>query len=129
MTVFRTLDHTDLGGTVNIALGLDTELDAHNQTVEIVACLEHGREPAVSNKSLVCQRGAQLVVATDSPPHTATLLVPYPEPGSWYLGLQARCVHPDTRQQLQCWGDLRFASLMAQVDTWLSSHETRNKPR
>ena len=78
MTVFRTLDHTDLGGTVNIALGLDTELDAHNQTVEIVACLEHGCKPAVSIKSLVCKQGDQLVVAMDTPPHTATLLVPYP---------------------------------------------------
>ena len=117
MTRFQVMDHSDLGGTVNIQLGMDQVEDTQGQSVEIYGCLEHGREPRVLNQTqMVCSEESEVRVATDEPPHTATLLIPFPEPGTWYLGLQVRCVDPDTRVRVACWGNFRFANLMANLN-------------
>ena len=117
MTRFTTVDHSDLGGTVNIQLGMDKIDDTQGQSVEIYGCLEKGREPLVINNSMVCDEESEIRIATDEPEHdTALMLIPYPEPGVWYLGLQVRCVDPDTRVQVQCWGNFRFANLMANLN-------------
>jgi len=115
MTRFETLDFSDLGGTINIALAMDT-FDAQNQSIEVYGCLEKGRQPLVRNDSLECDKNSLIKIASDEPPHTALMLVPYPEPGMWYLGLQVRCVNPDSRLAVQCWGDFRFANLMTSIN-------------
>ena len=118
MTRFQTMDHSDLGGTVNIQLGMDNIEDTQlqGQSVEIYGCLEKGREPRVVNETMVCDEESEIRVASDEQPHTDLMLIPFPEPGTWYLGLQVRCVDPDTRVQVQCWGNLRFANLMANLN-------------
>ena len=116
MTRFQTLDHSDLGGTVNIILGMEEIEDRQGQTVEIYGCLERGREPLVRNNTLECEEESEIKVASDEPPHESLMLIPYPEPGTWYLGLQVRCVDPDTRVPVQCWGNLRFANLMTNLN-------------
>ena len=121
MTRFETLDFTDLGGTVNIALGMEAQTvemaREKGQTVEIYGCLERGREPLVlEGERLECSGDSELRVASDSPPHSTLKLVPFPEPGVWYLGLQVRCLDPDTRNATQCWGDFRFSSLMTSIN-------------
>ena len=88
MTRFETVDHSDLGGTVNIQLGMDVIEDTQGQSVEIYGCLMKGREPLTVNETLVCDEESEIRVATDEPPHTDLMLIPYPEPGVWYLGLQ-----------------------------------------
>ena len=116
MTRFQTLDHSDLGGTVNIILGMEKIEDSQGQTVEIYGCLEKGREPVVINNKMECSEESEIKVASDEPPHESLMLIPYPEPGTWYLGLQVRCVDPDTRVSVQCWGNLRFANLMTNLN-------------
>jgi len=116
MTRFKTMDHSDLGGTVNIQLGMDHVEDTQGQSVEIFGCLEKGREPVVVNNTMVCDEELEIRVATDEPPHTALTMIPYPEPGIWYLGLQVRCVDPDTRVRVECWGNFRFANVMANLN-------------
>ena len=116
MTRFKTMDHSDLGGTVNIQLGMEHIEDTRGQSVEIFGCLEKGREPVVVNNTMVCDEELEIRVATDEPPHTALTMIPYPEPGTWYLGLQVRCVDPDTRVRVECWGNFRFANVMANLN-------------
>ena len=116
MTRFETHDFTDLGGTINIALGMDL-LDTKGQTVEIYGCLEKGREPSVNEEDrLECDEESELKITSDSPPRSTLKLVPFPEPGVWYLGLQVRCLDPDTRNKTQCWGDFRFSNLMTSIN-------------
>jgi len=115
MTRFTTLDFSDLGGTINIAMGMDV-FESQNQSVEVYGCLQKGREPKVENDTLTCDKNSLIRIASDEPPHTALKLVPYPEPGTWYLGLQVRCVDPDSREKVQCWGDFRFANLMTSIN-------------
>lgn len=115
MTRFETLDFSDLGGTINIAMGMDT-FDSQDQSVEVYGCLQKGRQPKVENNSLICDESSMIRIASDEPPHSALKLVPYPEPGMWYLGLQVRCVDPDSRLKVQCWGDFRFANLMTSIN-------------
>jgi len=115
MTRFETLDFTDLGGTINIAMGMDN-FDSQNQSVEVYGCLQKGRQPKVENKSLICDEKSMIRIASDEPPHTALKLVPYPEPGIWYLGLQVRCVDPDSRLKIPCWGNFRFSNLMTSIN-------------
>ena len=116
MTRFQTMDHSDLGGTVNIQLAMDYIEDTQGQSVEIYGCIEKGREPKVVNDTLECDEDSEIRIATDEPPHTALMLIPYPEPGTWYLGLQVRCVDPDTRVRVTCWGNFRFSNLMANLN-------------
>ena len=116
MTRFETFDFTDLGGTINIALGMDS-LDTKGQTVEIYGCLEKGREPVVGEgERLGCEDDSMLRIASDEPPHSTLKLVPFPEPAVWYLGLQVRCLDPDTRISKQCWGNFRFSNLMTSIN-------------
>ena len=116
MTRFQTLDHSDLGGTVNIMMGMEQIEDPQGQSVEIYGCLEKGREPAVRNNTMVCSEESEIKVASDEPPHESLMMIPYPEPATWYLGLQVRCVEPDTRVPVQCWGNLRFANIMTNLN-------------
>ena len=115
MTHFETLDYSDLGGTINIAMGMD-KFDSQNQSVEVYACLQKGGQPKVMNNSLTCDESSMTRIAPDEPQHTALMLVPYPEPGMWYLGLQIRCLHPNTRLKLPCWGNFSFSNLMTSIN-------------
>jgi len=116
MTRFETLDFSDLGGTVNIALGMDP-LETGDQVVEIYGCLEKGREPAVDYADkLECSEDSKLRITSDEQPHSTLKLVPFPEPAMWYLGLQVRCLDPDSRNTTECWGDFRFSSLMTSIN-------------
>ena len=62
ITRFKTLDHSDLGGTVNIILGMEEIENTHGQTVEIYGCLERGREPVVRNNTMECSEDSQIKV-------------------------------------------------------------------
>ena len=96
-------------------MGMD-KFDSQNQSVEVYACLQKGRQPKVMNNSLTCDESSMIRIASDELPHTALMLVPYPEPGMWYLGLQVRCLHPDTRLKLPCWGNFRFSNLTTSIN-------------
>jgi hypothetical protein len=44
--------------------------------------------PQITNGSLECGKEERLEISWDNLQHNTTKLIPFPEPDSWYFGLQ-----------------------------------------
>lgn len=111
MTRFETLDFLDLGGFVNINLVIDDRKKNRYMYQSIVACLSKDRQPDMNT----CH-GESLIEVSDRDNTTKNALkvIPYPEPGKWYLGFQLRCIERKSRGTQPCPRALRAA--MVSVD-------------
>lgn len=121
VTRFKILDYIDIGGMVNLMLQVDPSPDllvntTAGQVFQVYGCLSKANFPEITNGSLECGKEERLEISWDSLQLNTTKLIPFPEPDTWYLALQARCVDPISRRKVRCWGNLRFASVMAAVN-------------
>lgn len=89
MTRFDTLDFIDIGGFVNIRLRMDDAKRNGYMYQVIRACLSRDRQPDVAG----CDAHALITVSNERAGRLEALrVIPYPEPGKWYLGFQSSCV-------------------------------------
>ncbi|XP_034251935.1 transmembrane protein 8B [Thrips palmi] len=83
----------DIGGTLNFEVGLDPFLNTSYHNVSLVACLTHGvRSEVLPDR---CTVGASLHVNSSSSLTVSRVSIPYPEPGLWYITMQAFCYLSD----------------------------------
>lgn len=112
-TRFKTFDYTDLGGSLNIRVKIDTDLVDHSSIRDgfyhvVVGCLSQGRQPRVidGSRKLACDdhSSSQIKVANlDTEIGTEALkVVPFPHPGSWYIGFQMHCRNVSTSRIMPC---------------------------
>ena len=113
-TRFKTFDFTDLGGSLNIRVSMDTGTfnDPSNHLEEgfyhvITGCLSKGRQPRVISTIGVMScdnHGATLKVADLDPKvgNEALKIIPFPEPGLWYIGFQLSCRNISTGGLIKC---------------------------
>ena len=109
-TRFEVQEYLDVGGHLSIRIGFDdvpawdgksAEMPEHrNQTYQLVyGCLSRGRQPRVTqNGTMICDDRESTLRMLNAPNATkVTKVLPYPEPGRWYLGFQIACfrLRPD----------------------------------
>ena len=99
-TRFRTFDYTDLGGSLNIKVKMDTDLDKHDSQLEgfyhvVTGCVSHGRPPRVNlNKELVCDNHMATIKVANLDTEIgveAQKIIPFPMPGVYFIGFQLSC--------------------------------------
>jgi len=130
-TRFKTMEYIDTGGTVNIGIKtdkLDTDLMA-GQTIRVSACLSHGRPSQVEGKDMICsgEERMEIPINAEEESFNVTKLIPFPEPGIWYLGLQAECIDASNGSKVECWGNLRFSRVMTSVSVHIQPCGYRNQ--
>ena len=107
-TRFRTFDYTDLGGSLNIKVKMDTDLDKHVSQLEgfyhvVTGCVSHGRHPRVvksdsdsdsDSAELVCDNHMATIKVANLDTQIgveAQKIIPFPMPGVYFIGFQLSC--------------------------------------
>ncbi|ROT80497.1 transmembrane protein 8B isoform X2 [Penaeus vannamei] len=90
------LPFTDIGGTLSINLRMDEILmNATSQLITVVGCIRKARPPEVKDDLLVCDDEQLTLNITSFSASTVTdfILIPFPEPDTWFLALQTICYY------------------------------------
>lgn len=100
-TRFKTFDFTDLGGSLNIRVRIDTDLSRgpndSNYFHVVTGCLSRGRPPRVTiAQELSCDNPSSTIRVSNLEKQgdfavEAIKVVPFPQPGLWYIGFQLHC--------------------------------------
>ncbi|XP_043279412.1 transmembrane protein 8B-like isoform X2 [Venturia canescens] len=88
---FDVLPLIDVGGTLDITIHLETDKLMTKQLVTIKACVKQGRKPDRINGDVRCPDKAMQLNLSSNDRRGSNLLIPYPQPDTWYITLQARC--------------------------------------
>ncbi|XP_068218327.1 post-GPI attachment to proteins factor 6-like [Palaemon carinicauda] len=91
MLTFSLESIIDIGGTLSVELAVSPFMNISAHNFSVAGCLSRGiRE--TPNVDWECSRGYGLLVNTTRPSAIATqVLIPFPEPGPWYLTLYPEC--------------------------------------
>ncbi|XP_076760727.1 post-GPI attachment to proteins factor 6 [Xylocopa sonorina] len=91
ITQFNILPLVDIGGTLDISAHLEMYKIATRQLVEVKLCVQRGRVPNRIKGNIVCEDSKMSMNLSSFDNHDGTLLIPYPQPDTWYITLDATC--------------------------------------
>lgn len=85
---------SDIGGTLTVALRLKEKGKSEPENFTVVGCLHLGNFQQISSLTGRCSSTQNktilpVLIATKNDPSPVYVHLPYPEPGVWYLSLQA----------------------------------------
>ncbi|XP_069936970.1 transmembrane protein 8B isoform X4 [Cherax quadricarinatus] len=92
----------DIGGTLSVELAISPYMNVSKHNFSVAGCVALGlrEEPDASGQ---CSRGHSLLVNTSTQNDAVTvLLIPFPEPGSWYLTLTPTCYLINASEVVEC---------------------------
>ncbi|XP_076039876.1 post-GPI attachment to proteins factor 6 isoform X2 [Oratosquilla oratoria] len=88
------LPFTDIGGTLNINIRMDELfLNTTSQLIAVVGCVSKGRPPLIVDGQIQCEEQLLLNVTSRPSSSRGLLLIPFPEPDTWFLSLMAQCYY------------------------------------
>ncbi|XP_042217119.1 post-GPI attachment to proteins factor 6-like isoform X2 [Homarus americanus] len=92
----------DIGGTVSVELAISPFMNISKHNFSVAGCVSLGiREEADVNGE--CSQGYSLLVNTSSLNDAAALvLIPFPEPGPWFLTLSPGCYLSNASEVVGC---------------------------
>lgn len=61
------------------------------QLIMIMICMKYGKIPDRSQNSILCHDKKMLLTLSTQDKHVANLSIPYPNSGTYYIALQAKC--------------------------------------
>ncbi len=113
VTRFDTLDFIDIGGFVNVRLRMDDAKTNAYMYQEVRACLSHRRQADVDD----CDPHALIKVTNEvgGGKMKALRVIPYPEPGKWYLTFQSSCVELKSNETKRCPKSLTAAMVSVEL--------------
>ncbi|XP_063980870.1 uncharacterized protein Dhpd [Diachasmimorpha longicaudata] len=88
---FDILPLIDIGGSLTIGIHLEIDSAFMKQTVVVFVCVRRGRVPWRKKGEIFCDDDKMMMRLETNGKHDGNLLIPYPQPDTWYIGLQARC--------------------------------------
>ncbi|XP_076619315.1 post-GPI attachment to proteins factor 6 isoform X1 [Colletes latitarsis] len=91
VTQFNILPLVDIGGTLDISAHLEMDKVITRQLVKVILCIQRGRVPDRVKGSIICEDSRMLMNLSSFDKHDASLLIPYPQPDTWYVALSATC--------------------------------------
>ncbi|XP_064087571.1 post-GPI attachment to proteins factor 6-like isoform X2 [Macrobrachium nipponense] len=102
MLTFALESIIDIGGTLSVELAVSPFMNISVHNFSVAGCLSRGiRETPSSDWE--CSKGYSLLVNTTRPSTIATqVLIPFPEPGPWYLTLSPSCFLTNASDMVDC---------------------------
>ncbi|XP_050480954.1 post-GPI attachment to proteins factor 6-like isoform X2 [Bombus huntii] len=91
ITQFDILPLIDIGGTLDISAHLEMDEKTTRQLVKVTLCVQRGRIPDRINNNIICENSEMSIILSSFDRHEGTLLIPYPQPDTWYVSLDATC--------------------------------------
>ncbi|XP_012280579.1 post-GPI attachment to proteins factor 6 isoform X2 [Orussus abietinus] len=88
---FDVLPLVDIGGTLNISIHLEMDRVLSKQLVQLNICIRQARVPDRMNGRIVCHDRNMSMNLSSFDNHDGTLLIPYPQPNTWHIALEAKC--------------------------------------
>lgn len=61
------------------------------QLVKVILCIQRGRIPNRIKNNIVCENSRMSMILSSFDKHDGSLLIPYPQPDTWYVTLDATC--------------------------------------
>ncbi|XP_045606812.2 post-GPI attachment to proteins factor 6 isoform X1 [Procambarus clarkii] len=102
LLAFRLEPIIDIGGTLSVELAISPFMNISTHNFSVAGCVALGVREA-PDASGQCTRGHSLLVNTSSLNDAATMvLIPFPEPGPWYLTLIPACYLTNTSEMVEC---------------------------
>lgn len=91
ITQFNILPLIDIGGTLDISAHLEMDKIITKQLVKVILCIQRGRIPNRIKNNIVCENSRMSMILSSFDKHDGSLLIPYPQPDTWYVTLDATC--------------------------------------
>ncbi|KAK2589019.1 hypothetical protein KPH14_001862 [Odynerus spinipes] len=88
---FDILPLVDIGGTLDIKIHLEMYKSLAKQLVIVEICVQKGHVPNILDNKMVCEDERLSMNLSSSDKHDESILIPYPQPDTWYIFLQATC--------------------------------------
>ncbi|XP_025987542.1 post-GPI attachment to proteins factor 6 isoform X2 [Solenopsis invicta] len=90
MIQFDILPLIDVGGTLDISVNLQVKKLPLARSVLVTMCVQRGRIPKLEDR-YSCQNGTLAINLSSLNKRNASLLITYPQPGTWYIVIFATC--------------------------------------
>ncbi|XP_017879327.1 post-GPI attachment to proteins factor 6-like isoform X1 [Ceratina calcarata] len=91
VTQFNILPLVDIGGTLDISAHLEMDKVVIKQLVKVLICVRRGRVPDRVKSNIVCKNPEMSMNLSSSDKRDGNILIPYPQPDTWYVTLDATC--------------------------------------
>ncbi|XP_043605137.1 post-GPI attachment to proteins factor 6-like isoform X1 [Bombus pyrosoma] len=91
ITQFDILPLIDIGGTLDISAHLEMDKIATRQLVKVILCVQRGRIPDRIKNNIICENSEMSMILSSFDRHDGKLLIPYPQPDTWYVSLDTTC--------------------------------------
>ncbi|KAH0546206.1 post-GPI attachment to proteins factor 6-like [Cotesia glomerata] len=89
---FNILPLVDVGGSLDVGVHLEVDKFATQQQVIVIACVRRSQVPDRHNRLIVCHDNRMMMNLSSTDRRDAHLLIPYPQPDTWHVALQTRCL-------------------------------------
>ncbi|XP_011494444.1 PREDICTED: uncharacterized protein LOC105359529 [Ceratosolen solmsi marchali] len=98
ITQFNILPLVDIGGTLDISISLEREETFSKQRINVVVCISRGRVPNnQASGNVTCDNARmKMRLSSSGGMRNSSLLIPYPQPDTWYVALHTKCEINDT---------------------------------
>ncbi|XP_047355139.1 post-GPI attachment to proteins factor 6-like isoform X7 [Vespa velutina] len=83
--------HKNIGGTLEINIHLEMYETMTKQLIIVAVCIQRGHAPNILENKVVCEDKKLFMNLSSSGKHDESILIPYPQPDTWYIFLQATC--------------------------------------
>ncbi|XP_018312289.1 transmembrane protein 8B [Mycetomoellerius zeteki] len=90
MMQFDILPLIDIGGTLDINIHLEVKKLPSMRSVLVTMCIRRDRMPTLEDRHS-CQNGTLAINLSSLSKLNASLLIAYPQPGTWYIIILATC--------------------------------------
>lgn len=90
---FNILPLVDVGGSLDIGVHLEVDKFATQQQVIVIACVRRARVPDRYNGEIICHDNHMMMNLSSIDRRDGHLLIPYPQPDTWHVALQTRCLN------------------------------------
>ncbi|XP_015182403.1 PREDICTED: transmembrane protein 8A-like isoform X1 [Polistes dominula] len=91
ITQFNILPFVDIGGTLDINIHLEMYKTMTKQLIVVTVCIQKGHASNILENKIICEDEKLFMNLSSLNKHDESILIPYPQPDTWYISLQATC--------------------------------------
>ncbi|KAJ8678765.1 hypothetical protein QAD02_014552 [Eretmocerus hayati] len=91
ITQFEIMPLIDIGGVLDITIGIEMNKFLTEKQVQVLICISRGKVPRQEAELTICKSEQIMMQLSSSGRQNASIVIPYPEPGAWFISFQSVC--------------------------------------